>query len=358
MNEKLSHKKLSHGRLPEGTRETIPAWSRRQALWLLAGAMGGVALHGCTKQTQANSAGSTSAPKSVSVGVVAWPGYAGHYVALEKGFYKEQGIDVQETFFQDGTTQTTAFLASKFDLSWGTSADAIQNFNRDPSIKIIKLVDYSNGADGILGRGIKQPQDLKGKKVAREDLLFENLLLQSYLDKAGLTLADVQLIDAPAATAASAFVGKQVDVAITYEPYLTKSAKAGGGEVVYSTKGTNVIADVIEARDSVIASKRDAILAYIRAVDKAVKLVNSGDQEALAIVGKRLGASVEETKQQLTGLKIFDIEGNKQIGFNPSAPNNLIKNLEFTNKVATQLKVIPQPLDVSKLYDDSLIKAL
>jgi NitT/TauT family transport system substrate-binding protein len=335
----------------------LSTWSRRQALWLLTGAAGGLALHGCTSQSTSSAASST-APKTVSVGVVAWPGYAGHYVALEKGFYKEQGIDVQETFFQDGTTQTTAFLAKKFDLSWGTSADAIQNANQDPTIKIIKLVDYSDGADGIFGRGIKSPQDLKGKKIARENLLFENLLLQSYLDKAGLTLADVSLIDAPAATAASAFVGKQVDAAITYEPYLTKSAKAGSGKVIHSTKGTNIIADVIEARDSVIQEKRDAILAYIRAVDKAVKLVNSGNQEALAIVGKRLGATVEETKQQLSGLKIFDIEGNQQIGFNPSAPNSLIKNLEFTNNVAAQLKVIPKPLDVSKLYDDSLIKAL
>jgi NitT/TauT family transport system substrate-binding protein len=336
--------------------------TRRQALWLLGGATVGLAMHGCTQKTDpaatATSAPADSSSKTLSVGVVAWPGYAGHYVAMAKGFFKDEGITVQESFFQDGSSSLTAYLAKRVDLSWGTSADAVQSADKVASARIIKLVDYSNGADGILGRGMTQPQDLKGKKIARENLLFENILLQSYLAKGGLTLNDVTLIDTPAATAASAFAGKQVDVAVTYEPYLSKTAKEAGGDVIFSSKGTNLIADVISTHEELIQQKKDAMLAYLRAVDKAVKLVNSGDQEALTIVGKQLGASVEETKAQLAGLKIFDLSGDKETGFNPSNPNNLIQNLEFTVKVASDLKMLSKPLNVSKLYDDSLVKSL
>lgn len=339
-------------------------WTRRQALWLLTGATSGLVLHGCAQKTGSSSNSSSSSaqgsnsPQTLAIGINAWPGYAGHYVAMEKDFFKPEGVDVQETFFQDGSSALTAFLAGKVDLSWNTSGDAVQLVDKDPSIKIIKLVDYSNGSDGIVGRGITKPQDLKGKKIARENLLFENILLQSYLEKGGLTLKDVTLIDATAADSATAFISKQVDAAVTYEPYMTKAANAGGGTVIFSSKGTNLIADIIVTREKIIQEKKAAILAYLRAVDKAVKLTNKGDEETLKIVGKKLGVSAKEAKEQIAGVKVFDIDGDKKTGFNPSDPNNLMESLKYTVKVGTELKVISKPIDVSKLYDDSLIKSL
>ena len=296
--------------------------------------------------------------KSLTVGVNPWPGFSGEYVALEKGLFKAEGVDVKEIFFQDTSSSLTAFLAGRVDVSWNSTADAIQVVNQDPSIKIIMHGDYSDGSDGILGRGITKTADLKGKQVARENLLFENILLQSYLEKGGLTLKDVNPTDTPAPGAAAAFIAKKVDVAVTYEPWMTKAAKEGNGKIIFSTKGTNVIADVLLTRNKVIQEKKTELLAYLRAIDKAVKLVNGDSQEALKIVGKKLGVSPEQAKQQLNGVKIFDLEGNKNISFNPSAPNNLMSNLKFTTKVASQLKVTPKLIDAATLYNDSLVKSL
>lgn len=325
-------------------------WTRRRMLGLLAGGAGSLALHSCTARR-------ADAPKTLAVGVVAWPGFAGHYVAMGKKLFEAEGVQVAETFFADGTTATTAFLAKKIDLSWGTTSDALQNADKVAGVKIIKLVDYSNGADGILGRGITRPADLKGKAVARENLLFSNILLEAYLKKAGLTLADVDLVDASAATSASAFVGKQVDVAVTYEPYLSQSAKSSGEPIIFSSKGTNLIADVITSFDEVIAVKREAILGYLRAVDKAIQLVKADDAEALGIVAERLGVSVAETKQQLTGLKLFDIAGNRT-AFDASNPLSLVSNLEMTAQLAQQMKLVSKAPVIAQLYDDSLIKSL
>ena len=339
-------------------------WTRRQALWLLTGVTGGLALHGCAQKTGTNANSSSSSDqastssKTLTVGVNAWPGYSSQFIALEKEFFKAEGIDVKETFFQDGSSAITAFLAGKIDVTWNTSGDLVQMADKDPSIKMIMLVDYSNGSDGIIGRGITKPQDLKGKKIARENLVFENILLQNYLEKGGLTFKDVTLIDAPAAAAATAFISKQVDAAVTYEPYLTKAAKEGSGAVIFTTKGTNLVADVLITRDKVIKEQKEVLLAYLRAVDKAVKLVNSGTEEALKISAKKLGVSPKEAKEQIAGIRIFDIEGNKKIGFNPSDKNNIMENLKLTVKIATESKVISKSLDVKTLYDDSLVKAL
>jgi NitT/TauT family transport system substrate-binding protein len=89
-----------------------------------------------------------------------------------------------------------------------------------------------------------------------------------------------------------------------------------------------------------------------------VKLLNSSDPEALKIAGTKLGISGDEVKEQLLGAKLFDLEGNKTIGFDPKKPNSLIGNLELTAKAATEFKIVPQPLKVETLYDDSIVKSL
>ncbi|HBY81756.1 MAG TPA: thiamine biosynthesis protein, partial [Cyanobacteria bacterium UBA11148] len=289
----------------------------------------------CTQQPNTNSP-ETNSPQSQPLVSATnnWVGYSGHHVAVGKNFFSEQGLKVQDLFFQSATEEITAFLAGKVDLGWFTSGDAIQMIAKDPSIKMIYLVDYSDGSDGILGRGIKSPQDAKGKTVARENILFERVLLQAYLQKAGLTEKDVVIKDLASADAAAAFAAKNVDIAVTYEPYLSKAAKQGEGEVIFSTKGTNLIADVVVARDSLIQSRKADLQAYFRAVDKAVKLLNSGDPEAFKISGAKLGVTGDEVKQQLLGAKLFDLEGNKSVGFNKNNPNSLIGNLELTAKGA------------------------
>jgi NitT/TauT family transport system substrate-binding protein len=285
-----------------------------------------------------------------------WVGYSGHHVAIGKNFFSEQGLKVQDQFFQSVSEEITAFLAGKVDIAWFTSGDAIQMAAKDPSIKMIYLVDYSNGSDGILGREVKSPQDAKGKTIARENVLFEKLLLQAYLQKAGLTEKDVVIKDLAAADAAAAFAAKQVDMAVSYEPYLNNAAKQGGGEVVFSTKDTNLIADVVVVHDNLIQSRKADLQAYFKAVDKAVKLLNAGDAEALKISGAKLGVSGDEVKQQLLGAKLFDLDGNKSIAFKKGNPNSLIGNLELTAKGAYEFKIVSQPLKVESLYDASVVQ--
>lgn len=312
----------------------------------------------CSQQPNSTStnAGSSQSPPLVSA-TNNWVGYSGHHVAVGKNFFSEVGLNVQDQFFQSASEEITAFLAGKLDVAWFTSGDAVQMIAKDPSIKIVYLVDYSNGSDGILGRGVASPQDAKGKTVARENILFEKILLQAYLQKAGLTEADVQIKDLAAADAAAAFAAKQVDIAVTYEPYLSNAAKQGGGDVIFSTKDTNLIADVVVVRDSLIQSRSKDLQAYFKAVDKAVKLLNANDTEALKIAGTKLGISGDEVKQQLQGAKLFDLDSNKSMAFNPKEPNSLIGNLELTAKGAYEFKVVSQPLKVDSLYDVSIVQA-
>lgn len=63
-------------------------------------------------------------------------------------------------------------------------------------------------------------------------------------------------------------------------------------------------------------------------------------------------------KEQLGGVKLFDLAANKAMAFDKSNPKSLIGNLELTAKAAAEFKIIPQPLKPESLYDDSIVKSL
>jgi NitT/TauT family transport system substrate-binding protein len=312
----------------------------------------------CTQQPNTTTSTPGSASKSSDPLVSAtnsWVGYAGHYVAMKKGFFTQEGLNIQDKFFPTSTEEITALLAGKLDIAWLTSGDTIQAVDKDPSLKVIYLVDYSNGADGILARNVATPKEAKGKSLARENLLFEKVLLQAYLKQGGLTESDLKIQDMPAPDAGTAFATKKVDMAVTFEPFLTKNAKLGGGKVVFSTKDTNLIADVIVVRDKLIQTRKKDLQAYLRAVDKAVKLVNAADPEALKISAEKMNVKTEEVKEQLTGVKLFDLDANKSMGFQKGNPKSLIGNLELTAKAAEEFKLVSKPIKIESLYDDSIV---
>ncbi|MBW4553844.1 MAG: ABC transporter substrate-binding protein [Aphanocapsa sp. GSE-SYN-MK-11-07L] len=295
--------------------------------------------------------------KPITVAISPWPGYASQWVAMEKGMFKDEGLEVKELFFNTQTESDDTFVTGKADLNWVGMPNTVPQISRDSSIKVIFQCDYSNGADGILGRNIKTAADLKGKKVAREDILFEEIMLRKYLEKLGLPRNQVSVLNMSAADSAAAFAAGKVDLAVTFEPWLTKAAKEGKGEIVFSTKDTNLIADVVTARAEFIENNKDALVAYIRALDKAIKLIKEKPDETAPIIAKKLGVKPEEVADQLAGVKLYDLEMNQTISFNPANPMNLYDSLEFAARIAKETKLIPQMIDVQSGLDESLIKS-
>jgi len=339
----------------------LSGWIR----WVFLGFISLALTVACTQQpttTAPDASMSPSAPapaqsKPLVSATNNWVGYSGHHVAVGKDFFTQAGLKVEDLFFQSAGEEITAFLAGKVDIAWVASGDVIQMVEKDPSIKIIYQVDYSNGSDGIIGRNINSPKDAKGKVIARENILFERVLLQAYLKKGGLTESDAIVKDIASADAATAFAAKQVDIAVTYEPYMTKAAAQGGGKVIFSTKDTNLIADVIIVRDKLIQSRKSDLQAYLKAADKAVKLLIARDPEALKLSGTKLGVSADEIKAQLEGVKLFDLDANKAISFSKTDPGSVIGNLDLTAKAAFDFKIVTKPLVVESLYDDSIVKS-
>jgi NitT/TauT family transport system substrate-binding protein len=313
-----------------------------------------VACNGTISQSPDNS----GAGKPLIVGASIWPGFAAHYIAVEKNFFQEAGVTVQDQFFPSATDSNTALMADKIDLLWSGVPDMVFLAEKDPALRLILLSDYSNGADGILARGVSTPADLKQKPIAWEALPLQMLLLNKYLSQANLTQSDMQLLTMPAAEAATAFATQKVDAAITFEPWLTQATSTGQGEVIFSSANTNIIADGLITKTSVIQTHRPEIKAYLKAIDKASQFLQTNSQESLEILSRKLGLKPEEIPEVMATLRLFDLQQNKSVAFNPSDPMNVMDSLKFAAETGTALKFITKPVDPAQLYDDSIVNEL
>jgi NitT/TauT family transport system substrate-binding protein len=300
----------------------------------------------------------TNASKPLIVGNSPWPGFVAQYVAEVKGFYQQEGITVQEEFFQVSTDTNTALMADKLDVAWTATPDIVVMAKDDPSLRVIAISDYSDGADGILAKGVEKPADLVGKSIAWEELPLQTLLLTRYLEGSNVTLDQLDLKVMPAAEAATAFASGRTDVAITFEPWLTTAEKDGTGKIAYSSKGTNLIASALVGKADALEARKDDILAYFRALEKGMAFYESNPEEAIAIVAKKLNSKPEEVAAMLTKVKMFKPSEQQSIVFNTKDPLNIIDSLKFAAQVGKDRKFVDPAVDASTLYDASYTQSL
>ena len=123
-------------------------------------------------------------------------GLAPFYVAMDKGFFKDCGLDFSMVDFDDSSAFCSALLAGKVDLAYTTLDAAIiaESQYEEDMLDVTAIVDESAGADGILVKNdINSIADLKGKTVGVSINQTSHYLLMQALETAGLTDADVDL---------------------------------------------------------------------------------------------------------------------------------------------------------------------
>jgi NitT/TauT family transport system substrate-binding protein len=317
-------------------------------------------LGSCGQQTSTKDAATNSAQKApLHIAMIPWIGWGSAHIAEVKGFFKEEGIEVKQTVFQTVSEVNTALLSKKVDMSWLVALDLLVLAAQAPDLKFIYASDYSGEVDAIVGNGINSPADLRGKKIAREDIPYEVVFTNKYLASVGLTEKDVQIVSLAVPDAHTAFIAGKVDAATIYEPFVGKALKGRpGSKVLYTAKGSNVIANGLAADSSVLKNRREDILAYLRAIAKAMKFAATNPQETNELLAKWVGATSAEVTAQMTQVRLLDMAANKSIVFDEANPLNVINGIDAAAPILTKAGKISKTLAGKDLVDGSFVKAL
>lgn len=297
----------------------------------------------------------------LKIGYSDWPGWVAWEVAIEKGMFKEAGIEVEFEWF-DYVASMDAFAAGKLDAVTMTNGDALVTGATGASNVAIIINDYSNGNDMVVGApGIESIKDLKGKKVGVEIGFVGHLLLLNGLEKNGMTEADVELVNVPTNETPQVLASGDVSAIVAWQPNSGQalSLVPGSKKIYSSADEPGLIYDVLAVSPSSLSANK---VTWSKVVDVWYKTVAyildpATQDDAVSIMAARVGVSPEEYKPFLAGTKILTLEEAKAF----YAKGDGFKSIYGSSKIADDFnlkyEVYKEAQDIEAYTDASLTMA-
>ncbi|MBI2953063.1 MAG: ABC transporter substrate-binding protein [Chloroflexi bacterium] len=181
----------------------------------------------------------TPAPANVKVGSLQVVSDAGVLIALEKGYFKEQGLNVEVEKFLQVPDMVPPLATAQLDVAMvAMSVAMLAAADRGADVKMVADKGTTQPGfefDWILLRKdladsgqVKKPSDLKGMKVAiPSPKSVGEQTIQMMIEEGGLTMNDVEVVIVPLADQPAAFANKAIAASYGVEPNVTAAVGRG-----------------------------------------------------------------------------------------------------------------------------------
>jgi NitT/TauT family transport system substrate-binding protein len=303
---------------------------------------------------------STKYTGTIHISSSTWTGYAVLYVANAKGTWKSHGLDVNFKVVEDPNDRFIAMAAGRLE-GMATTVDtyARQQSAGVPAVEIFPI-DASVGGDGILAsKSIKTVADLKGKSIAVNQGSVSEFFLAQVLQANGMSLKDVKELNMKSGEAGAAFVAGRVDVAVTWEPWLSKAKARADSQVLVSSKQyPDLIMDSFGFRKEFIQKYPDTVKEFMRAYYDAFDWMQKNPAEANKIIGDAVGESADDVKADLSTIAMYDLKTGKTIMGTSSAHGKIYDTAKAAADFWKSIGKIDSVMNLNDAIDPSFINSL
>ena len=294
----------------------------------------------------------------LKIGYSDWPGWVAWEVALEKEWFKEAGVEVEFEWF-DYVASMDAFAAGQLDAVPMTNGDTLVTGSTGGFGVMMLINDYSNGNDMVVAApGIDSVSDLKGKKVGVEIGFVGHLLLLNALEKAGLTEADVELVNVPTNETPQVLASGDVSAIVAWQPNSGQalSLVPNSKKIYSSADEPGLIYDVLAVSPTSLAKRKDDWAKVVDVWYKIVDFINdpATQDEAISIMAARVGISAEEYKPLLAGTKILTLEEAKDFFTKADGFGSLYGSSKISDDFNLKYEVYSEAQDLDAYIDGSL----
>lgn len=220
--------------------------------------------------------------------------HTGLYVAMEKGYYKDAGIELEIVQPpEDGAEVLVASGKADFGISFqDTLAGALSKADPLPIKAVAAITQHNNS--GIMSRkgdGITTPKGLEGKKYATWDLPIEKAIIKNVVEKDGGDFSKVELVPSTVTDEVSALSTKQIDAVWVYYGWAGIAANVKNFEFDYfAFKDINPTFDyytpVIITNDNMIKNDKDTVKKFLDATKKGYEFAAGNPKDAAEILLK------------------------------------------------------------------------
>lgn len=263
---------------------------------------------GCTPQP----------PPPLRIGTNVWPGYEPLYLARDLGYL--DGSPVQLVEYDSATDVVRAFLNHAIEAAALTLDEALllADLGREP--RVVLVMDFSHGADVILGHAdMQRLTDLKGRRIGVESGALGAYVLTRALQQGGMSLGEVSVVPMPVSEHEHAFLRREVDAVVTFEPVRTRLLKHGAARLFDSREIAGEIVDVLVVRRDYLEREPGVVKRLLRDWFRALAYLEAQPDDAAERMARREGVSAAEFLAALQLLRIPGQRENRRLLAGPQA---------------------------------------
>ncbi|MBK9780478.1 MAG: ABC transporter substrate-binding protein [Anaerolineales bacterium] len=312
-----------------------------------------LSLMACTSSQSANEAGELRTVK-LPMGYIPNIQYAPFYVAVDKGYFAEEGIAIEfdYSFETDGVALTGAG-----ELPFAVASGEQVLLARSQGLPVVyAFAWYQQFPISIIsapGLNISKPADLRGKKVGLPGLFGANFIgLEALLFAGGVDPSEVTM-DAIGFNQVEAFATGTSDIVVGYaanEPIVLASQGVELNELRVADYA-QLTANGIVTSEKTITDEPDLVRGMARALAKGIADTIANPEEAYTISLKFVENLKDQDKTVQMQVLNTSIEFWKadRIGFSdPQAWENM-------NDLLVKMELIPDPIDLSKAFTNEFV---
>jgi NitT/TauT family transport system substrate-binding protein len=244
-----------------------------------------------------------------------WWGHVPIMVAVDKGYFKELGIDVEVKSIASSADRARAVTSGAAAFSnLGRIAVISEMANDNKTFYFFANVDDSPGNEGCWARpGISSFRDLKGRKVAANT--SAQITMNGLLENEGMAEKDVQFVNLPGGEMAGALARGDVEAACVWEPLFTNVKNAApGGKLLgldsdtpnFKKFGTMASPDIMIISRKLVDENPDLAKKVATAIFKGVKYTNENPDDTAKTVAHYFR---QEPQVVLSAMKQFKYFG-------------------------------------------------
>lgn len=312
-----------------------------------------LALMGCTSSNSTNETGALRHIK-LPMGYIPNIQYAPFYVAIDKGYFAEEGIEIEfdYSFETDGVALTGAG-----ELPFAVASGEQVLLARSQGLPVVyAFAWYQEFPISVISApelNIKEPADLRGKKIGLPGLFGANYIgLEALLFEGGVDPKEVSM-DAIGFNQVEAYASGNSDIVVGYtanEPIVISSQGFDLSELRVADY-VDLIANGIVTNEETVANDPELIKGMARALAHGIADTIANPEEAYTISLKFVENLKDQDKTVQMQVLNTSIEFWKadRIGYsNPQAWENM-------NNLLVKMQLIPEAIDLSKAFTNEFI---
>jgi len=291
-----------------------------------------------------------------------WPGWVAFEVGIQKGWFKDAGVDVDFVWMEYGPSMD-AFQAGKVDAVAVASGDLLVMAAAGKASKGILLTDYSDGNDMIVGKpGIKSIKDLQGKKVGVELGLVEHLMLLKALEINGMKESDVTLVNVPTNDTPQTLASGGVDAIGAWQPISGAAIKAlPGSKAIFTSHDVpGLIYDFVAVSQESYNGHKADWAKFVSVWPKIVAYINdpATQADAVKIMAARVSQSPADYLKLIPGTHLLDIPANKLHYAKGTGLDSIFGSMDVANAFNLNNKVYTTKVDPASYIEPSIVMSM